>query len=294
MRTAVAVLAASASALAPPRARLARRASAVGGSGIPPEYPVHGDGGGDGGARGGCACAVLGGGSFGLAMACVLARNGHAVTVLARSRADADAVNARSRHPRYLADVDVDVDMKPKDERLGENFRSDFEISCRDEHRSKNRPEPPQSERDIGLQRLRRRYLADIDLPRSVRATDDARDALRGAELVVHAVPVQHSRRYLRKVAKHVEPRALVLCTSKGATPARGSEPRTSSPGGRARDRSATAGDRGARKRRTSRTDRARGSAPNAERPQASTARRSSSCARSCPRASAATAPTRT
>ena len=32
----------------------------------------------------------------------------------------------------------------------------------------------------------------------------------------VHAVPVQHSRRYLRKIAKHVPRGAPVLCTSKG------------------------------------------------------------------------------
>lgn len=143
------------------RAVLRRRGGGVRfqGPGVGSSFPAH-DGGGDApGARGALKGVILGGGSFGLAMACVLGRAGVPATLLVRSRADADAVNARGRHPKYLPDV---------------------------------------------------------DLPEGTRATADAAEALRGASFLVHCVPVQHSRRYLRKIAKHVPPGAPVLCTSKG------------------------------------------------------------------------------
>ncbi|KAH8068400.1 hypothetical protein JL721_6750 [Aureococcus anophagefferens] len=77
------------------------------GPGVGSSFPAH-DGGGDApGARGALKGVILGGGSFGLAMACVLGRAGVPATLLVRSRADADAVNARGRHPKYLPDVDL-------------------------------------------------------------------------------------------------------------------------------------------------------------------------------------------
>ena len=131
------------------RAVLRRRGVRFQGPGVGSSFPAH-DGGGDApGARGALKGVILGGGSFGLAMACVLGRAGVPATLLVRSRADADALNARGRHPKYLSDV---------------------------------------------------------DLPEGTRATADAAEALRGASFLVHCVPVQHSRRYLRKIAKHVPP----------------------------------------------------------------------------------------
>ena len=133
------------------RAVLRRRGVRFQGPGVGSSFPAH-DGGGDApGARGALKGVILGGGSFGLAMACVLGRAGVPATLLVRSRADADYLNARGRHPKYLPDV---------------------------------------------------------DLPEGTRATADAAEALRGASFLVHCVPVQHSRRYLRKIAKHVPPRA--------------------------------------------------------------------------------------
>lgn len=49
--------------------------------------------------------AVLGAGSWGTALASVLASNGHEVRLWAHSPAVADAINAEHRNPRYLADV---------------------------------------------------------------------------------------------------------------------------------------------------------------------------------------------
>jgi len=59
-------------------------------------------------------------------------------------------------------------------------------------------------------------YLSDIDLPHSTTATTDAAAALREAHFIIHAVPVQYSRAFLKKVKKHLPPGAPVLCTSKG------------------------------------------------------------------------------
>lgn len=103
--------------------------------------------------------AILGGGSFGLAMAHVLGRKGVDVTLLMRNKLDADAVNTARRHPKYLTDIEV---------------------------------------------------------PATARATTDEKEALRDANFVVHCVPVQHSRRYLRKMAKLMPIDLPVLCTSKG------------------------------------------------------------------------------
>ena len=49
--------------------------------------------------------AVVGGGSWGTAMARLLAMNGHAVTLACRDPEQAEAVNRYHRNPRYLPDV---------------------------------------------------------------------------------------------------------------------------------------------------------------------------------------------
>lgn len=50
---------------------------------------------------------VFGSGSFGTAMACVAARNGHDVRMLTRRQSVADEVNSASRNPSHLSDVSL-------------------------------------------------------------------------------------------------------------------------------------------------------------------------------------------
>jgi glycerol-3-phosphate dehydrogenase len=63
---------------------------------------------------------------------------------------------------------------------------------------------------------LNRRYLPGLPLPANVRATTDAREAIRGACYAVHAVPVQHSRAFLRSVRGLLPASVPVVCVSKG------------------------------------------------------------------------------
>lgn len=49
--------------------------------------------------------AVLGGGSFGLALASVLGRKSIPVTILVRKQEVADHINTHHKHPTYLSDV---------------------------------------------------------------------------------------------------------------------------------------------------------------------------------------------
>lgn len=104
-------------------------------------------------------CAILGGGSFGLAMACVTARRGLDTTLLMRNKDHVRAVTEQRKHPQYLS---------------------------------------------------------DIVLPDGIHATTDPCEALKDASFVIHAIPVQYSRQYLRKIRKHIPENAPVLCTSKG------------------------------------------------------------------------------
>ena len=138
-----------------PYCALRWRSIAAIGSGTSVEFSAIG---GDCGGRS-IKGVILGGGSFGLAMAQVLDRKGVAVTLLMRNKLDAEVITTNRRHPRYLSDVEV---------------------------------------------------------PATLRATTDAHEALRDATFLVHCVPVQHSRRYLRKISKLVPSNVPVLCTSKG------------------------------------------------------------------------------
>mmetsp|Transcript_32939 Transcript_32939/g.92243 ORF Transcript_32939/g.92243 Transcript_32939/m.92243 type:complete len:351 (+) Transcript_32939:99-1151(+) len=58
-------------------------------------------------ARGVRKIGVFGGGSFGTAMAFVLASNGHDVTILARSQETVDSINNTHRNSRYVASFDL-------------------------------------------------------------------------------------------------------------------------------------------------------------------------------------------
>ena len=104
---------------------------------------------------------VLGGGSFGTAMATLLARNKASldVVLLVRDPATVAAVNERQVNERYL----------PKH-----------------------------------------------TLPPNVRASTDAAEALKDADYIVHAIPVQQSSKALAALRQHISPATPILCLSKG------------------------------------------------------------------------------
>ena len=59
-------------------------------------------------------------------------------------------------------------------------------------------------------------YLPGITLPTCVRAVTDAAEAVRGAGVVVVAVPAQHVRETLRTVRADLAPDAVVVSLVKG------------------------------------------------------------------------------
>lgn len=104
---------------------------------------------------------VFGGGSFGTAMACVLARQ----------------------------KPDMDVVMLLRDPYL-----------CK----------------DINGDHCNTRYLPEFKLPKNVRATTSALEAIQGAQYAVHAVPVQSSRAFLQGIASILPSNVPIVCVSKG------------------------------------------------------------------------------
>ena len=59
-------------------------------------------------------------------------------------------------------------------------------------------------------------FLSDVKLPLCVTATTDPAIALADAAFIIHAVPVQFSRAYLRSIKSHVGANTPIICTSKG------------------------------------------------------------------------------
>jgi glycerol-3-phosphate dehydrogenase len=59
-------------------------------------------------------------------------------------------------------------------------------------------------------------FLSDVKLPLCVTATTDPALALADAAFIIHAVPVQFSRAYLRSISSHVGVNTPIICTSKG------------------------------------------------------------------------------
>lgn len=102
--------------------------------------------------------AVLGGGSFGLALASVLGKKSIPVTILVRKQDVAEHINLHHRHPTYLS---------------------------------------------------------DIALAPTIRATTNPEEALKDASFIIHAVPVQYSRKFLEDIAPHVPKNTPIISTSK-------------------------------------------------------------------------------
>ncbi|WP_462383263.1 NAD(P)H-dependent glycerol-3-phosphate dehydrogenase [Pseudomonas sp. Marseille-QA0892] len=63
--------------------------------------------------------AVLGGGSFGTALANLLAENGHHVKLWMRDGEQAEAIRLHRRNPRYLKDIDVHPAVNPTTDLFG-------------------------------------------------------------------------------------------------------------------------------------------------------------------------------
>jgi len=101
---------------------------------------------------------IMGGGSFSLAMAHVLATKGIPTTVLVRKETTANFMNEKHSHPSYLSDM----------------------------------------------------VLMD-----TIVATSDP-TSLETATHIIHAVPVQFTREYIKKIRKHIPESTPVLSVSKG------------------------------------------------------------------------------
>jgi glycerol-3-phosphate dehydrogenase (NAD(P)+) len=68
----------------------------------------------------------------------------------------------------------------------------------------------------IARERRNPRYLRDIELPGSIRATADLGEALAGRELVICAVPSHGVRSVLAEAARHLDGESILVSTVKG------------------------------------------------------------------------------
>ena len=60
------------------------------------------------------------------------------------------------------------------------------------------------------------RYMSDISLPHTVRATSDKASAFADATYIIHAVPVQYTREFLQTVKDYIPANVPILSASKG------------------------------------------------------------------------------
>ena len=74
----------------------------------------------------------------------------------------------------------------------------------------------PEVAEQVNLERRNEAYLPGIRLPEGIRATTDAAEALRGAQMVAVAVPAQTARETLTPLADLLEPDAVVVSLMKG------------------------------------------------------------------------------
>ena len=68
----------------------------------------------------------------------------------------------------------------------------------------------------INRDRHNPRYLTDVEIPKSVRATTDLADALRDRELVICAVPSHGLRKVMTAAGEHLSDGAIIVSTVKG------------------------------------------------------------------------------
>lgn len=60
------------------------------------------------------------------------------------------------------------------------------------------------------------KYLSDLQLPVSLRATSNEIDALKDVDYIIHAVPMQSSREFLMKMKTSFPPKVPILSVTKG------------------------------------------------------------------------------
>eukprot|EP01135_Chromosphaera_perkinsii_P007242 Nk52_evm50s745 gene=Nk52_evmTU50s745 len=104
---------------------------------------------------------VLGGGSFGTALAAMTGK-GHpnaSIVMLLRNEQDRDAINSNHRNPRYMTDYELTL---------------------------------------------------------NVTATCDPVEALKDSDYIIHAVPAQSSRAFLKNISHLIGDNTPIICTSKG------------------------------------------------------------------------------
>jgi len=101
---------------------------------------------------------VFGGGSFATALAYVLSKNKHNITLLTRSEDVCRSINEQHRNPKYLS---------------------------------------------------------DFTLPHNIKASTHPEQVVAQARYIVHAVPVQVSLSYLKKMAPFISPSACLISSSK-------------------------------------------------------------------------------
>ena len=70
--------------------------------------------------------------------------------------------------------------------------------------------------RDINEKHRNSRYLPDFELPINVTATTSAVEAISGAQYAIHAVPVQHTRKFLQGIKELISPTLPIISVSKG------------------------------------------------------------------------------
>jgi len=58
--------------------------------------------------------------------------------------------------------------------------------------------------------------FSDFELPTTISATIDAAEALKDVDYIVHCIPVQSSRNFLKNIKHLIPPTVPIICTSKG------------------------------------------------------------------------------
>ena len=68
----------------------------------------------------------------------------------------------------------------------------------------------------INTRHVNHAFLDGIEIPKSVRASNDLAEVLRHAEVVVSVMPSHHCRRLFQQMAPHLKPELLIISASKG------------------------------------------------------------------------------
>eukprot|EP00934_Nitzschia_sp_Nitz4_P000088 Nitzschia sp. Nitz4//scaffold77_size91520//66346//67665//NITZ4_004900-RA/size91520-augustus-gene-0.66-mRNA-1//1//CDS//3329558021//88//frame0 len=68
----------------------------------------------------------------------------------------------------------------------------------------------------INTHHMHPRYMSGVELPHLLRATADPQECLPSADYIIHAVPCQYSRAFLKQVKAHIPEKTPILSVSKG------------------------------------------------------------------------------